>query len=178
MNDGDELFRVLFTGGQDDLLLVTAKGMAIRFSEEDVRPMGLEAAGVMGIKLKVGDVVVGAEAVPPRGKGALFVVTDHGQAKRIPFADFPRQGRYGQGVVAWKLPRGRSLVGAATGRDTLRVTLHLAQAAPKMCRLDAAPTRKRATVRGAAVVERKPGDEVIEITVPVRSLSLRKRGGR
>ncbi len=176
VNDGDELFRVLFTGGKDDILLVTAHGMAIRFSEEDVRPMGLEAAGVMGIKLKVGDVVVGAETVPPRKSGSLFIVTDHGHAKRVPFSDFPCQGRYGQGVVAWKLPRGRSLVGAAIGRDTLRVTLHLAQAAPKMCRLDAAPQRKRASVRGAAVVELKPGDEVVEVTVPVRSLSLKRRG--
>ena len=166
VNPGDALLRVLLTHGDDEIILVTARGMAIRFAESDVRPMGLVAAGVNGIKLKGDDVVVGAEVVQP--KGALFLVDSRGYAKRVPFEEFPVQRRYGQGVVAWKLPRRAALVGCATGKGTQKVTLHLHKAAPKAVRLDAAPVRTRASVRGLRVVELKPGDSVVWLTAPAQ----------
>jgi hypothetical protein len=78
--------------------------------------------------------------------------------------DFPAQGRYGKGVIGWELPARVTLAGLAAGRKNDIVTLHLAKAAPKMTRLDAAPLRKRSALRGDVVVEVKPGDAVLGVT--------------
>ena len=164
VGEGDALRSVLLTGGKDDLLLVTAQGMAIRFSEADVRPMGLVAAGVAGIKLKPGDEVVAAVKVTAKKGAAVLLVASNGSAKRVLFGEFPRQKRYGQGVVAWKLPRGARLVGAAVGKPSAKVGLHFRRAAAKAVRLDAAPLRKRSSARGAKLVQPKTGDEVVAVT--------------
>jgi len=78
--------------------------------------------------------------------------------------DFPAQGRYGKGVIAWELPRGIKLAGLGMGKPNAIVTLHLLKAAPKMARLDEAPLRKRSAVRGEAVVEVKAGDALLGLT--------------
>lgn len=177
VNDGDRLGWVNLSDGKSDILLVTAKGMAIRFSEEDVRPMGLVAAGVMGIKLKVGDEVIGMDLLPQRY--GIFLLASDGKAKRVPSKDFPTQGRYGQGVVAWKLPKAVRLVGIAVGKGTVRATIHLAAFAAKMTRLDDAPSRKRTAIRGAEVVEVRSGDRITGISVPwdiQRPLKSEKKG--
>jgi DNA gyrase subunit A len=162
VNEGDRLGWVALTDGTKEVLLATALGMAIRFSEEDVRPMGLAAAGVNGIKLGVGDEVVGLEVLP--GTGDLFLVASDGKGKRVEVKDFPAQGRYGKGVIAWELPRGVKLAGMGMGKPNTVVTLHLLKAAPKMTRLDEAPMRKRSSMRGEAVVEVKAGDVVLSLT--------------
>jgi DNA gyrase subunit A len=164
VNNGDRLGWVKISDGKSDLLLITESGMGIRFSEDDVRPMGMVAAGVMGIKLKVGDQVVGMDLLPQ--KYEIFLLASNGKAKRVPHSDFPTQGRYGQGVVAWKLPRAVKLVGIAIGKGTQRATIHLANYAAKMTRLDDAPVRKRTATRGGVVVEVKAGDRIVGITVP------------
>lgn len=166
VNEGDQLGWVTVTNGEQDIVLVTANGMGIRFKEEDVRPMGMVAAGVMGIKLKVGDEVVGIGLIPAKYDD-LFLATSDGRGKRVPPKDIPRQGRYGQGVVMWKLPSGVRLVGCAQGKPNHRATLHLSQYAAKMCRLDDAPLSKRATIRGKQVAEVRPGDYVLDITFPL-----------
>ncbi len=162
VNEGDSLGWVALADGKKEILLVTAQGMAIRFKEEDVRPMGLAAAGVNGIKLGVGDVVVGMQILP--GTGDLFLVASDGKGKRVEVKDFPAQGRYGKGVIAWELGRGITLAGMAMGKPNTIVTLHLLKAAPKMARLDDAPLRKRTALRGDSVVEVKPGDALLGIT--------------
>ncbi|HLF87867.1 MAG TPA: DNA gyrase subunit A [Anaerolineales bacterium] len=164
VNEGDRLGWVLLTDGKAEILLATASGMAIRFSEDDVRPMGLVAAGVMGIKLKVGDQVTGTEMITE--KGEIFLMASNGQAKRVKPDQFPTQGRYGQGVIAWSLPTRTRLVGVATGKPNDRVTANLLKLAPKALRLDAAPVRTRAA-RGTTVVDLKPGDEVLNLTIPI-----------
>jgi DNA gyrase subunit A len=172
VNPNDRLGWVRLSQGKDDLLLATAQGMAIRFSEDDVRPMGLVAAGVMGIKLRVGDEVVGAVVLKKRGE--VFFQAADGTAKRVSPAQFPRQGRYGQGVVAWKLAPGIRLVGMAFGAPSQLITLHLAKLAPKMVRLDAAPRRTRAA-GGKRTLELKPGDRVIGLTTPIDLTGGRRR---
>ncbi len=159
VNDGDALAWVMLTNGQNEILLATANGFAIRFKEDDVRPMGLVAAGVNGIKLGVGDVVVGAETLPAAGE--VFLIASDGKGKRVPVADFPVQGRYGRGVIAWE---GVTLAGMAVGKPNAVVTLHLNKLAPKSTRLDAAPARKRSAVRGGPVLDLKPGDAVTWLT--------------
>ena len=162
VNDGDSLGWVVLTDGEKEILLATTHGMAIRFSEEEVRPMGLAAAGVNGIKLGVGDTVVGVQVLPVEGD--LFLVTSDGKAKRVDQKDFPAQGRYGKGVIGWELPARVILAGLAVGRKNDIITLHLAKAAPKMTRMDAAPLRKRSAQRGEVVVDVKAGDAVLGIT--------------
>jgi DNA gyrase subunit A len=159
VNDGDSLGWASLTDGRKEVLLATAQGMAIRFSEEEVRPMGLAAAGVNSIKLGVGDEVVGVQVLPAAGE--VFILASDGKAKRVEQKDFPAQGRYGKGVIAWELPPRVTLAGLASGKGNAIVTLHLAKAAPKMTRLDAAPLRKRSAVRGESVVEVKAGDAVL-----------------
>ncbi len=162
VNEGDSLGWVALTDGRKEILLATALGMAIRFNEEDVRPMGLAAAGVNGIKLGVGDAVVGMQILP--GTGDLFLIASDGKGKRVEVKDFPAQGRYGKGVIAWELARGVTLVGLSMGKPNAIVTLHLLKAAPKMARLDDAPLRKRTALRGEAVLEVKPGDMLLGLT--------------
>ncbi len=163
VNDGDSLRWVMLTDGVKEILLAVSSGFAIRFKEEDVRPMGLVAAGVNGIKLGVGDEVVGAEVMPD--KGEIFLIASDGKAKRVPVKDFPTQGRYGRGVIAWVLPKGVTLAGTATGKPNHVATVHLLILAPKSTRLDAAPVRKRAAVRGESAVDVKAGDAVLSVVM-------------
>ena len=137
--------------------------MAIRFNESTVRPMGLVAAGVMGIKLKNGDEVRGMDLIPKTGE--VFVITSNGIAKRIAVKNFPVQGRYGQGVVAWKLPTDVEIIGLTTGKGTKRVILHLRRLLPKAVRLDSAPLQGR-TAQGKSVIAIKPNDRILNLTSP------------
>jgi len=162
VNEGDGLGWVSLVDGQKDVLLATALGMAIRFKEEEVRPMGLVAAGVNSVKLGVGDEVVGCEILP--GGGDVFAIASDGKAKRMAVDDFPVQGRYGRGVILWSMVPGVKLAGLALGKPNAHVTLHLLKAAAKQTRLDEAPMRKRSALRGEAVVEVKPGDSLIGLT--------------
>jgi len=162
INEGDRLGWVGLTDGKKkDILLVTALGMAIRFSEEDVRPMGLMAAGVNGIKLDDKDELVGMEILPTEGE--VFLLASDGKAKRVEQKEFPSQGRYGKGVRAWVLPNKVRLAGAVADKANHMVTIHLSKGAPKSTRLDAAGIRKRAATKGDVVVEVKPGEEAVSV---------------
>jgi DNA gyrase subunit A len=120
IEDGDELAWVRMSRGDQDVIIVTAQGKSIRFSEDDARPMGRPAAGVTAIRLAAGDVVVGMDIVEP-GHDLVFV-SANGFGKRTPIDDYPRQGRGGSGVIAMKVTdKTGLLVGArmATGEDNL-----------------------------------------------------------
>ncbi|HVX20809.1 MAG TPA: DNA gyrase subunit A [Acidimicrobiales bacterium] len=111
LRDGDELVRVVATTGTDDLFEVTQKGMTIRFSEEDVRPMGRDAAGVRGIRLRDDDTVVSLDVA--RDESDILMVTDAGYGKRTKLERFNRQARGGQGVRGIRLTAKRGRVVAA-----------------------------------------------------------------
>ncbi len=164
VNEGDVLGWVGLTDGKKkDIMLFVSSGMAIRFKEDDVRPMGLVAAGVNGIKLDDKDEVIGMEVLPTEGE--LFLLTSEGKAKRVDEKDFPTQGRYGKGVVAWDLPNKVSLIAAASGKPNHVVTIHMSKGAPKSARLDLAAVRKRAASKGDLVAEVKPGETITAIAV-------------
>ncbi|MEJ5255040.1 MAG: DNA gyrase subunit A [Acidimicrobiales bacterium] len=101
LREGDELVKVIPTNGSDDIFLVTRKGMAIRFSEEEVRAMGRAAAGVRGMRLKEDDQVVSCDVA--RDDASILIVTNGGYGKRTQLDRFNRQGRGGQGVRCIKL---------------------------------------------------------------------------
>ncbi len=111
LRDGDELVRVIQTSGSDHILMVSRSGQAIRFAEEEVRPMGRAAAGVRGMKLRSGDEVVSCDVVTDETD--LLIVTDLGFGKRTRADKFNVQGRGGQGVIAIKLPVRKGKVAAA-----------------------------------------------------------------
>ncbi len=107
--DDDSLGWAVMTGGEDEVILATATGQAIRFAEREVRPMGLSATGVMGVKLVDElDGVVSLNKVVPAGY--LWSITDNGLAKATPLSSYPVQGRYGQGVINLRLPAGAAEV--------------------------------------------------------------------
>jgi DNA gyrase subunit A len=108
----DALGWVRMTQGEEDLVLVTARGQSIRFKQAEVRPMGLPAGGVAGIKLAgEDDGVIGADAT--REGGELLLVADNGFVKRTALKEFNVQGRNGVGVTAMRLTGGAVLVSAA-----------------------------------------------------------------
>src|SRR5881392_1511086 len=97
MREGDELVGVRHSSGDDDVLMVSRKGQAIRFSETDARPMGRDTGGVKGMGLRKGDEVISSDVVG-NNDGDLLVVTENGYGKRTKLADYPRKGRGGLGV--------------------------------------------------------------------------------
>ncbi|MGC8471029.1 MAG: DNA gyrase subunit A [Acidimicrobiales bacterium] len=111
LREGDELVRVVPTAGGEDLFAVTRSGMTIRFSEDDVRPMGRDAAGVRGIRLREGDELVSLDVA--RDDSDILMVTDAGYGKRTKVERFNRQARGGQGVRGIRLTARRGRVVAA-----------------------------------------------------------------
>ena len=111
LRDDDELVRVIQTSGSDHILMVSKLGMGIRFSEEDVRPMGRAAAGVRGMKMKPNDIVVSCDSVSDATD--ILLITNQGFGKRTKVERFSVQGRGGQGVISYKLPVKKGHLAAA-----------------------------------------------------------------
>ncbi len=101
LDEGDELIAVKMTSGIDDLLIGTRGGLAARFKEEDVRPMGRTARGVRGIRLGPGDEVVSAVVVQERT--TILTVTERGYGKRTKVEEYPSHKRGGKGVISIKV---------------------------------------------------------------------------
>lgn len=118
LKENDELVNVRMSPGgvNEELVIVTKNGMAIRFSEEDVREMGRTAAGVKGIKLREGDEVVSMDSVSEGTQ--LLVVTENGYGKRTEIDQYPTQGRGGLGVKSLQITeKTGALVGARMVTD-------------------------------------------------------------
>ncbi|NPV77003.1 MAG: DNA gyrase subunit A [Anaerolineae bacterium] len=141
VNPGDSLLDIALTDGESEVLLMTSDGMAIRFSEKEVRPMGLAAAGVNGMKLREGEAVIGVEI--PAISESLLLFSSDGRIWAIPIEEFPLQGRYGQGVMACKLPAGVQLRGTMVGKKTQLGIVHFKIAASKQVKVGEIPTVKR-----------------------------------
>ncbi|MDD5368230.1 MAG: DNA gyrase subunit A [Anaerolineaceae bacterium] len=161
VNDGDQLSAVLITDGTSDLLLATARGMAIRFNEVEIRPMGLIAAGVGGIKLAAEDQVIAGEMLARDAQ--VLLVTSNGRSKRIPAKDYPVQGRYGQGVVTWKLLKDAFVAGMVIGKPGQHVLVHFQNGLVRDLRLEQAPLTNRAS-QGTALAWLKAEDRILSLT--------------
>jgi DNA gyrase subunit A len=128
IEDGDELIAARITDGNSHVLLSTAQGMAIRFEESDVRPMGRSAYGVKGVTLDEGDAVVSAESLPPAVEGAaaetILTVTANGYGKRTELAEYRVQTRGGKGTITIKTTeRNGPVVAAAAVSDAEEVMI-------------------------------------------------------
>jgi DNA gyrase subunit A len=122
MRDDDELVGVRLSNGDDDVLMVSRGGQAIRFHEKDVRPMGRPASGVQGMRLRGNDEVIEVDIA--RDDAELLVVTSNGWGKRTRVSEYPVKGRGGLGVQTAKLVEGKGkLVGAHVVREGMQVML-------------------------------------------------------
>jgi DNA gyrase subunit A len=101
LQGGDELLWVAPTSGADEILIASQLGKSIRFHEEEVRPMGRDTQGVIGMRLGRADLVAGMAVIVPGGD--LLVVTERGYGKRTPMDEYPRHHRAGQGVFTLKV---------------------------------------------------------------------------
>ncbi|MDP9022949.1 MAG: DNA gyrase subunit A [Actinomycetota bacterium] len=111
LGDEDELIGVTVTGGDDHLFMISRQGQAIRFHEEDARPMGRNAGGVIGMRLEDDDEVLALAKTMEDGQ--LLVITEEGYGKRTPLERYPLQKRGGKGVITAKLTEERGgLAGA------------------------------------------------------------------
>ena len=116
LNEDDRLIGVRKTSGNQEVMLSTAQGRAIKFHESDVRAMGRNAAGVRGIKLQDDDHVVALAVVPeeiPKESICLLTVCENGYGKRTCISEYPLQGRGGLGVIDIKTPARNGNVVAA-----------------------------------------------------------------
>ena len=122
LRDDDALVDVLHSSGEEDIILVSRKGQAIRFHEDQVRSMGRATSGVKGMGLRKGDEVISAGIADDELD--MLVVTDQGYGKRTRMADYPLKGRGGLGVKTVQLTEARGqLAGAMPVRDGYQVML-------------------------------------------------------
>ena len=126
LKDDDELIDVRLTDGQDNIVMVTKKGLAITFSEKDVRSVGRVSQGVIGMRLDNDDEVIGMECIVEGSKATLLSITENGFGKRTELEEYRVQNRGGRGVITYKItPKTGDLVGIriATGvEDVMLIT--------------------------------------------------------
>ena len=115
LDEGDELIKVLYTSGEQDLLVATKKGMSIRFNETDARPIGRTARGVKAIELAKGDLIVGAAAIEEGTN--ILTVTETGYGRRSECADYRLQKRAGRGLINYKTAKFGEVAAVAAVTD-------------------------------------------------------------
>src|SRR5438067_6205508 len=122
MREGDELIGARHSSGDNDILMVSKLGQAIRFHESGVRSMGRDTSGVAGMRMRKGDEVISVNIA--QDDSDLLVVTENGYGKRTRVGDYPRKGRGGMGVKTIQLTEAKgTLAGARVVRDGYQVML-------------------------------------------------------
>jgi DNA gyrase subunit A len=165
INDNDELAWVDVSGGEDDIIIATAQGMLARFEESEVRPMGRDAAGVIGIRLlkREGDNVVAMRVVEPEAD--LLVLSETGYGKRVALTEFRRKHRGGQGVRLMALEGKKTGLVAAVQQVTEDDDeLFLISAGGQVIRTETnSINRYSSGARGVIVMRLAEGDRVVAI---------------
>ncbi len=161
----DNLFNVLFTSGETEIVLTTYQAQAIRFKESEIRPTGLGAGGMRGIKVaEQKDRIVGAGIAQENMH--LWTITDDGIAKSSPLTEYPTQGRAGSGVVTMKLPKESNGVAAAVlAHMDDQVIVLTSKNRPKTMRVSLAPSGRR-DKRGDIVISLAVKEQVIAALMP------------
>jgi len=159
IREDDEIISAAITNGQSEILLVSHKGMAVRFNEDDVRSMGRTATGVRGINLADNDHVVAAVVID--SDESILVVTENGYGKRSPVEEYRRIRRGGKGVYAIKpSERNGNIIGAC--QITKEDEILLITDRGKIIRMDMSAVRVigRAT-QGVTLINLEPGEKVV-----------------
>jgi DNA gyrase subunit A len=167
MREGDELVGVRHSSGNDDVLMVSRKGQAIRFHETDVRPMGRDASGVQGMRLRSDDEVIAVNIA--HDDADVLVVTENGYGKRTRVSDYPVKGRGGLGVKTVQLTEAKGqLAGARVVRDGYQVMLITNGGTVIRMPVDDIKRSGRAT-QGVIVMRPREGERVSTLAPVVES---------
>jgi DNA gyrase subunit A len=167
MREGDELVGVRHSSGNDDVLMVSRKGQAIRFHESDARPMGRDASGVQGMRLRGDDEVIAVNIA--HNDADVLVVTENGYGKRTPVRDYPVKGRGGMGVKTVQLTEAKGqLAGARVVRDGYQVMLISTGGTVIRMAVDDIKRSGRAT-QGVIVMRLREGERVSSLAPVVES---------
>jgi DNA gyrase subunit A len=166
IEENDTLIDAKLTNGNNEVVLITADGMSIRFHEEDVRPMGRQAVGVWGIRLEPKDSVVALAVVIP--DATLLVAGENGVGKRTEFEEYRRQSRGGKGIITMRTnERTGRVVGALTVRDEDQIMLITAKG--QMVRTFVREIRQTGrNASGVKLIELEEGD-ILQAIAPVIS---------
>ncbi len=169
IREDDELLAVRHTSGDDDIMMISRLGQAIRFHESDVRPTGRSASGVHGMRLRKGDEVISMDIA--RDDSDLFVITENGFGKRTPISEYRITGRGGLGVRTVALTdRKGYLVGVKVVRENHEIMLQSRDGVMIRVRADGISRHGRAT-QGVRVMNMREGDVVSAIARMVVSES-------
>ncbi len=169
IREDDELLAVRNTSGDDDIMMVSRLGQAIRFHEADVRPTGRSASGVHGMRLRKGDEVISMDIA--RDDSDLFVITENGFGKRTPISEYRITARGGLGVRTVALTdRKGYLVGVKVVRENHEIMLQSRDGVMIRVRADGISRHGRAT-QGVRVMNMREGDVVSAIARMVVSES-------
>jgi len=169
IREDDELLAVRHTSGDDDIMIISRLGQAIRFHESDVRPTGRSASGVIGMRLRKGDEVISMDIA--RDDSDLFVITENGFGKRTPISEYRITGRGGIGVRTVALTdRKGYLVGVKVVRENHEIMLQSREGVVIRVRADGISRHGRAT-QGVRVMNMREGDVVSAIARMVVSES-------
>ena len=165
LEDKDELLSSMFVEGDDSVILTTQKGQSIRFNHNDVREMGRTAAGVIGMKLDKGDVIVASDKVVGGGKGAqLLIMTANGYGKKTKLSEYKTQHRGGSGIKTVKVTEktGKLMV-ARVVTDEIEEILAISKASQVIrTELKSIPTLGRDT-QGVRVMKLRDGDSIASL---------------
>jgi DNA gyrase subunit A len=165
LDDGDELKWIRMTNGDNEVVISTSQGQAIRFHEKDVRPMGRVSRGVRGIRLRTGDNVIGMDIV--QEKSSIFVISQYGYGKRTKVAQFTAHARGGVGIRSAVVnTKTGKLMGVKTlsDDDTQEVIIVSSQGQTIRLGLKDIPSLGRAT-QGVRIMRLKDGDEVVSLAL-------------
>ena len=163
---GDLVCDVKKTSGQDDVILVTKHGQGIHFSEKDLRPMGRQAAGVKGIRLKKDDLVIGMEIVKKgdTSKQYLLVLSENGYGKRTDLKEYKKQFRGGSGVKAANVTSKTGYLKAIKILGANEEELIVISEKAKIIRVKIASISKLGRdTQGVKIMRLSPGDKVASI---------------
>jgi DNA gyrase subunit A len=167
MREGDELVGVRHATGNDDVLMVSRKGQAIRFHEADVRAMGRDASGVQGMRLRSGDEVIAVNIA--HDDADVLVVTENGYGKRTRVSDYPVKGRGGMGVKTVQLTEAKGqLAGARVVRDGYQVMLITTGGTVIRMSADDIKRSGRST-QGVIVMRLREGEQISSLAPVVES---------
>lgn len=169
LDDGDELKWIRMTNGDNEVLISTAEGQAIRFHEKDARPMGRVSRGVRGIRLRSGDQVIGMDIV--EANSSIFVISQYGYGKRTKVSQFTPHARGGVGIrsAVVNTKTGR-LVGVKTLHDDDGQEIIIISSQGQTIRLGLKdiPALSRAT-QGVRIMRLNGGDEVVSLALVDKS---------
>ena len=164
LREDDELIGVRHTTGDNDILMVSRKGQAVRFHESAVRPTGRSTEGVRGMSLRAGDEVI--EINNATDEADLLVVTENGYGKRTRIAEYRQTGRGGLGVKTVQLTEARGqLVGARVVRDGYAVML--ISTGGTVIRMSVDEIKRLGRATQGVIVMRLRGDEQVSSLAPV-----------